>query len=64
MDIKDLETFYKNLSPQKRKELAERLDMIDFATKINKDPEFFKEAIIELGKEYPLVKEYITNNKI
>lgn len=61
MDIKDLEIFFKNLEPQQRKDLIERLKMIDLATKINPDQEFFKEALTELGKEYLPLQEYIKN---
>lgn len=59
MDMKDLEQFFKNLKTEQQTELIERLKMINLATKINTDKEFLKEALIELGKEYPFLQEYM-----
>ena len=57
--MKDLEQFFKNLKTEQQTELIERLKMINLATKINTDKEFLKEALIELGKEYPFLQEYM-----
>ena len=59
MDIKDLEHFFKNLTPQEQTALIERLNRIDLATKINTDKEFLKEVLIELGNDYPTLKEHM-----
>ena len=59
MDIKDLEQFFKNLTPQEQTALIERLNRIDLATKINTDKEFLKEVLIELGNDYPTLKEHM-----
>lgn len=61
MTINDdvINIIFKYMPPHKQEELISKLKAINLATNINKDPDFLLEAVEELSKEYPFIKEYI-----
>ena len=59
MDISNLENIIKYMTPQQRQKFLARMEALNLATDINKDPKFLQEAINEVSKEYPFVKEIL-----
>ena len=59
MDIKEIEFIFRYMTPQQRQKFLARMKALNLATDINKDPEFLREAINEVSKEYPFVKEIL-----
>lgn len=57
MDKKDLEQFFKNLTPQEQTQLIEQMGRINLATNINTDREFLNEALQPLFEKYPFLRE-------
>ena len=59
MDISNLEKIIKYMTPKQRQKFLARMEALNLATDINKDPKFLQEAINEVSKEYPFVKEIL-----
>ncbi len=59
MDIKEIEFIFRYMAPQQRQKLLSKMQALNLATNINKDREFLEEALDEIAKEYPFIKEYI-----
>lgn len=59
MDISNLENIIKYMTPKQRQKFLARMEALNLATDINKDPKFLQEAINEVSKEYPFVKEIL-----
>ena len=63
MDIKQIEFIFRYMSTQQRKELIQAISAFNLATSINNDEDFITEALDEVGKKYPFIKQYILQNK-
>ena len=63
MDIKQIEFIFRYMTPQQRKELIQSISAFNLATSINNDEDFITEALDEVGKKYPFIKQYILQNK-
>lgn len=63
MDIKQIEFIFRYMTPQQRKELIQAISAFNLATSINNDEDFITEALDEVGKKYPFIKQYILQNK-
>ena len=59
MDISNLEKIIKYMTPKQRQKFLARMEALNLATDINKDPKFLRETINEVSKEYPFVKEIL-----
>lgn len=59
MDISNLENIIKYMTPKQRQKFLARMEALNLATDINKDPKFLLETINEVSKEYPFVKEIL-----
>lgn len=63
MDIKQIEFIFRYMTPQQRKDLIQAISAFNLATSINNDEDFITEALDEVGKKYPFIKQYILQNK-
>lgn len=63
MDIKQIEFIFRYMTTQQRKELIQAISAFNLATNINNDEDFITEALDEVGKKYPFIKQYILQNK-
>lgn len=63
MDIKQIEFIFRYMTTQQRKELIQAISAFNLATSINNDQDFITEALDEVGKKYPFIKQYILQNK-
>lgn len=63
MDIKQIEFIFRYMTTQQRKELIQAISAFNLATSINNDQDFIIEALDEVGKKYPFIKQYILQNK-
>lgn len=63
MDINQIEFIFRYMTPQQRKELIQAMSAFNLATSINNDEDFITEALDEVGKKYPFIKQYILQNK-
>lgn len=63
MDIKQIEFIFRYMTSQQRKELIQAISAFNLATSINNDQDFITEALDEVGKKYPFIKQYILQNK-
>lgn len=63
MDIKQIEFVFRYMTTQQRKELIQAISAFNLATNINNDEDFITEALDEVGKKYPFIKQYILQNK-
>lgn len=63
MDIKQIEFIFRYMTSQQRKELIQAISAFNLATSINNDEDFITEALDEVGKKYPFIKQYILQNK-
>ena len=63
MDINQIEFIFRYMTPQQRKELIQAISAFNLATSINNDEDFITEALDEVGKKYPFIKQYILQNK-
>lgn len=63
MDIKQIEFIFRYMTTQQRKELIQAISAFNLATSINNDEDFITEALDEVGKKYPFIKQYILQNK-
>lgn len=63
MDIKQIEFIFRYMTSQQRKELIQAISAFNLATNINNDQDFITEALDEVGKKYPFIKQYILQNK-
>lgn len=59
MDTKKLEFIFSNMTPNERNKFLQKMSALNLATNINKDGEFLAEAIEEVSKDYPFVKEIL-----
>lgn len=59
MDIGQIEFIFKYMSQEQREILLNRVASANLATNINKDPEFLKEVLTDLGKDYPFIQQFI-----
>ena len=63
MDIKQIEFIFRYMTTQQRKELIQAISAFNLSTSINNDQDFITEALDEVGKKYPFIKQYILQNK-
>ncbi len=62
---KKMWAYYRILTPHQQKELADRVNRLDLAIKINPDPEFIIESVEQFFEDYPIVKNCLKElNKI
>lgn len=63
MDIKQIEFIFRYMTTQQREELIQAISAFNLSTSINNDEDFITEALDEVGKKYPFIKQYILQNK-
>ena len=60
---KKMWAYYRILTPHQQKELADRINRLDLAIKINPDPEFIAENVEKLFEDYPILKDCLKDLK-
>ena len=59
MDTKKLEFIFSNMTPNERNKFLQRMSALNLATNVNTDSQFLAEAIDNVSKDYPFIKDIL-----